>query len=255
MKVAISTDGKAVSGHFGRCQSYTLVDIEDGKVVKRDLIANPGHQPGFIPKFLHDLGVNCIIAGGMGARASDLFQDFGIDVVIGASGTVDDAIKSFLAGNLSSSGSVCEHGDGDCDHDKNTETSIDSSEKVVLSKGSKLCVTSEGDSIDSAVDPRFGRCSYFMIVDADTLEFEAVKNPNTDGAGGVGIKSAQFIADKGVSALITGNVGPNAFDTLNAAGVDIATGASGTVKDAVEAYKMNRLSVANAPTTDAKSGI
>ncbi|MDD5665659.1 MAG: NifB/NifX family molybdenum-iron cluster-binding protein, partial [Candidatus Omnitrophica bacterium] len=74
MKVAISTDGDFVSAHFGRCPSFTLVDIENGKVVKRTEVPNPGHQPGAIPQFLHQKGANFIIAGGMGMRATSFFE-------------------------------------------------------------------------------------------------------------------------------------------------------------------------------------
>ena len=73
MKVAISTDQGYVSAHFGRCQSYTIVEIKEGNVLRMGEIPNPGHQPGFLPKYLSEKGVNCIIAGGMGPRAQGLF--------------------------------------------------------------------------------------------------------------------------------------------------------------------------------------
>jgi len=66
MRVAISTDGEYVSAHFGRCPAFTILDIDQGRVVGREMIENPGHQPGFIPRFLHDKGVNCIIGGAWG---------------------------------------------------------------------------------------------------------------------------------------------------------------------------------------------
>jgi len=65
MKIAISTDGDIVSAHFGRCPSFTIVNIEEGKVVNKDVVDNPGHQPGALPKFLHEKGVDSIVAGGM----------------------------------------------------------------------------------------------------------------------------------------------------------------------------------------------
>jgi len=77
MRIAISTDGEQVSAHFGRCPAFTILDIDDGRVVGKEVIENPGHQPGFIPQFLHDKGVNCIIAGGMGPRAAEIFQRSG----------------------------------------------------------------------------------------------------------------------------------------------------------------------------------
>ena len=78
----------------------------------------------------------------------------------------------------------------------------------------KICITSEGNTLGSKVDCRFGRCQYFIIVDTETFEFEVIKNPNLESMGGAGIQSAQLVASKRVKAVLTGNVGPNAFQTL-----------------------------------------
>jgi predicted Fe-Mo cluster-binding NifX family protein len=119
----------------------------------------------------------------------------------------------------------------------------------------KICVTSEGDSLDSKVDPRFGRCQNFVIVDPDTLEFEVVGNPNTVSMGGAGIQSAQLVASKKVKAVVTGNVGPNAFQTLQAAGIGIFTNASGTIKEAIEKYKKGELKAVSGPSVGSHSGM
>ncbi|MEA3328875.1 MAG: NifB/NifX family molybdenum-iron cluster-binding protein [Candidatus Omnitrophota bacterium] len=119
----------------------------------------------------------------------------------------------------------------------------------------KVCVTSEGKTLDSKVDPRFGRCRYFVFVDADTLAFEAMQNPNIEAMGGAGIQSGQLIAEKNVKTVLTGNVGPNAFQTLQSAGIDIITGASGTVKEAVEKYKKGELKPTEGPSVSSKFGI
>ena len=119
----------------------------------------------------------------------------------------------------------------------------------------RICVTSEGGSLDSKVDSRFGRCQYFIIVDADTLEFEAVGNPNIESMGGAGIQSAQMVASKKVKAVVTGNVGPNAFQTLQAAEIEVFTGASGTVKEAIEKYKKGEFKAASDPSVGSKSGM
>lgn len=117
----------------------------------------------------------------------------------------------------------------------------------------KICVTSQGDNLDAQVDPRFGRCQYFIIVDTDTLEFEAVKNPNMDAMGGAGIQSGQIMANRQVKTVVTGNVGPNAFQTLNAAGISVLTGVSGNIRQAIEKYKKGELKPTQGPTTAAKS--
>jgi predicted Fe-Mo cluster-binding NifX family protein len=124
MRIAISTDGELVSGHFGRCPSFTLVDIEEGQVVRKTTLANPGHQPGLIPQFLHQNGIQCIIAGGMGMRATGFFQELGIQTIIGVQGNIDDIIKQIQEGTLKGGESLCRPGDGkgygvekkECDH-------------------------------------------------------------------------------------------------------------------------------------------
>ena len=119
----------------------------------------------------------------------------------------------------------------------------------------KICITSDGNSLDSKVDPRFGRCQYFIIADADTLAFEAVQNPNIEAMGGAGVQSGQFVAEKKVKAVLTGNVGPNAFQTLQLAGVDVITGVSGTVKEAVERYKKGEFKPTQGPSVNSKFGM
>jgi len=119
----------------------------------------------------------------------------------------------------------------------------------------RVCVTSTGDNLDAETDPRFGRCAYFMMVDSDTMEFEAILNGSVSAAGGAGIQAAQTVASLKAEAVITGNVGPNAFSALSAAGVRMFTGASGTVKDAMEAFNAGSLNEATGgPTTGAHTG-
>ena len=119
----------------------------------------------------------------------------------------------------------------------------------------KICVTAQGDNLDATVDPRFGRCQYFIIADTETLEFEAIKNPNIEAMGGAGIQSGQLVASKQVKAVLTGNVGPNAFQTLQAAGLDVITGVTGSVKEAIEKYKKGELKSTQGPSVGSKFGM
>lgn len=127
MRVAISTDGNYVSPHFGRCPQFTIVDIQDGKLLKRDVLDNPGHQPGAIPQFLHNNGVEAIIAGGMGMRATGFFDQLGIKAVVGVVGEIDDVIKKLQDGTLKGGESLCSPGaskgygleKAECDHPEN----------------------------------------------------------------------------------------------------------------------------------------
>ena len=124
MRVAISTDGEFVSAHFGRCPSFTIVDIDKDKVNNKTVVDNPGHQPGAIPQFLHQKGVNCIVAGGMGMRATQFFAEFGIQTIVGVSGQISEVIEKLQNGTLEGGESLCKPGAGkgygleksECDH-------------------------------------------------------------------------------------------------------------------------------------------
>jgi predicted Fe-Mo cluster-binding NifX family protein len=119
----------------------------------------------------------------------------------------------------------------------------------------KICVSASADNLDAQVDPRFGRCPYFMIVDSETMEFEAIPNTATGAMGGAGIQAAQTVAGKGIHAVLTGNVGPNAFQALSATGIKIVVGAFGTVRETVEKYKKGELKEANTSTVQSHFGM
>ena len=112
----------------------------------------------------------------------------------------------------------------------------------------KICVTATAGGLDVQVDPRFGRCPYFVIVDPETMRFEVIPNAAAGAMGGAGIQAAQIVVNKGINVLITGNVGPNAFQALSAAGIRIVTGAYGTVREVVEKYKRGELRETGGPT-------
>ena len=106
----------------------------------------------------------------------------------------------------------------------------------------KVIVTSQGQDLDSPVDPRFGRAKYFIVVDTETGDFSAADNSqNLNAAQGAGVQAGKNVVDLGAEAVITGHVGPRAFATLQAGGVAIHTGASGTVADAIEQFKAGTL--------------
>lgn len=109
----------------------------------------------------------------------------------------------------------------------------------------KIIITSQGTNLDSPVDPRFGRCKHFVLVDADTGEFSAHDNSqNLNAPQGAGIQSAQIVSRLGAEAVLTGHVGPKAFTTLQAANVAVYSGISGTVKEAIEQFKRGQLKLA-----------
>ena len=126
----------------------------------------------------------------------------------------------------------------------------------------RICITTTGPNLDSPIDPRFGRCAYFLIVDlpagqagSETEKFEAVKNTGVEAWRGAGITAAQIVVDKKVEAVITGNIGPNAFGVLQASGVKIYAGIfSLTANDALGKYKGGELSEVKAPMTPGRFG-
>jgi len=125
MKIAVSTDGSKVSPHFGRCPQFTIIEVENNKLMGRKVIENPGHYPGYLPQYLNEIGVGCIVAGGMGMRAKELFSQAGIEAILGVEGKVEEVISKIIDGSLEGGESICQPGLGkgygiektECDHD------------------------------------------------------------------------------------------------------------------------------------------
>jgi predicted Fe-Mo cluster-binding NifX family protein len=119
----------------------------------------------------------------------------------------------------------------------------------------KLAISSRGNTLESEVDPRFGRCQYFIVQDDASGEFEALNNSAKSASGGAGIQAAQTVVDSGAKVVLTGNVGPNAFQALTAGGVSVYTGASGTIKEAIERYKAGELDSTENPSVGSHFGM
>lgn len=123
MKIAIPTEGTNVSSHFGKCENFTLVEIENSKVKSKTLISTEGNQHGLLPAFLASHGVNIVIAGGMGEGAKNNLVSSNIEIITGASGDIDQVIREYMAGALKTADAGCsghhhshghEHGEGGC---------------------------------------------------------------------------------------------------------------------------------------------
>lgn len=232
MRVAISTDQGYVSAHFGRCSTYTILEIKDGQILSREEIPNPGHRPGFLPQFLSGKGVTCIIAGGMGPRAQSLFVQRNIETITGVQGSVEEVIDKFLKQELEPGEDLCDHEHGRQEHygceDEPTHPS--------LSAGAKIAITTKGPDLGADIDPNFGRASYLLIIDPKTMLIEALVNPHRDLSQGAGIQTAQLVVQHGVGTLMTGECGPNALLVLNEAGVHIISRLQGRAQDALSEY-------------------
>ena len=119
----------------------------------------------------------------------------------------------------------------------------------------KIVVTTDGGTLDAQVHPSFGRCPTYLFIDTGTMQFEAVENPAANAAGGAGIQAAQLVVERGAQAVVTGNVGPNAFRVFRSAGVPVHLFGDGTVRQAVEAYKASGLSAAGDASRPAHAGM
>jgi len=118
-----------------------------------------------------------------------------------------------------------------------------------------IAVSSEGTTLDSKVDPRFGRCNYFIVVDEDSGEILPIVNPAANAMGGAGPQAAQTLSGKKVGVVVTGNLGPNAARSLDALGIKAYRFDVGTVKDALEAYKQGKLTAFAGPTVKGHHGM
>jgi predicted Fe-Mo cluster-binding NifX family protein len=119
----------------------------------------------------------------------------------------------------------------------------------------KIAVSAMGTTLDAEIDPRFGRCQYFIIVDPETMQFEALENSSAMAGGGAGISTAQTIAGKGIEAVLTGNCGPNAYQVLSAAGIKVFTGVAGKLQDAIEGYKLGKFKASSQPNVAGHFGM
>jgi predicted Fe-Mo cluster-binding NifX family protein len=119
----------------------------------------------------------------------------------------------------------------------------------------KVAVSSNGENLDAQIDPRFGRCQLFVVVNPDDMSLEVLNNESAAQAGGAGIQTAQFLASQGVAVVITGNCGPNAVQTLAAAGIELFTGQAGTIREVIERFKTGNLNPTSEANVDSHFGM
>ena len=119
----------------------------------------------------------------------------------------------------------------------------------------KIAVTATGDVMDAEVDPRFGRCAFFAIYESESRQLEAVANKAAEQSGGAGVAAAQLVQGKGAQVVLTGNVGPNAFQALNAAGIGVVVGVSGKVSEVVKRYLDGEYELTKGASVERKHGM
>ena len=112
MKYAVPVSGGVVSAHFGHCEQFALIDVDETKkqILRKELVHSPGHEPGLLPQWLAEKGVGLGIAGGMGSRAQGLFQQNNIGVIVGViESDPEKAVTSYLSGTLAAGNNICDH--------------------------------------------------------------------------------------------------------------------------------------------------
>ncbi|WP_101510584.1 NifB/NifX family molybdenum-iron cluster-binding protein [Thermotoga sp. KOL6] len=235
MKIAIPVikdEGlnSVISEHFGRAPYYAFIEVEDGKIVSVEVEPNPfiEHGPGQIPGYMKGKGVDVLIARGIGHRAVEYLNEYGIRVLRGAHGTVKELVESYLRGELK-------------------DSEYEPTEHFHSRKPKRVAIPVTSESLDAEIDQRFARASYIAIFDEATGEFNFHENTVAE-AHGAGPRMAQFLADKGVDVLITANVGANAYEALKMAGIEIYLFQGKTLKGAIEAYKQGTLTKMSGPT-------
>jgi predicted Fe-Mo cluster-binding NifX family protein len=119
----------------------------------------------------------------------------------------------------------------------------------------KIVITANGADLDAPASPIFGRCSTFIVVDTESTQFEAIANPAVSASGGAGVQAAQYVVELGAQAVVTGNVGPNAFGVFQAAQTPVYLFKGGTVREAMAAYKRGQLSSASGATVSQHAGM
>ena len=221
MRIAVADDGGMVSEHFGHCRNYAIFLKDGGSVTKEEDLASPGHEPGKLPLFLASHGVDLVIAGGMGPRAVELFHQNNIEVLLGASGDVNDVVQSFVTGTLEAGESTCHH----------------TVEEPHHSDVRTICITSQGEGLTADAEERFGRSPFFVFLEMDSGKATSTPNPLVDASGGAGPQAVQFVSERGANIVITGQLGNNAAEAMATSGIKAYSYKNGgSVSDAVRMY-------------------
>jgi Mrp family chromosome partitioning ATPase/predicted Fe-Mo cluster-binding NifX family protein len=244
-----------VSAHFGRCPCYTVVEVKGDAVVGHRVEHNPhfgDHQPGVMPQFIASLGADVILAGGMGPKAVAMFEQRGIEVATGASGTARQALEGFLQGSFS--GVVpCSHdhpescqkpGGGRQPHGAGHGEGRADEKRPAPDVGRVAIPAADDTGLSAAMDPRFGRAPYYVLVEPGGGEVvKVVPNAARNEAHGAGTSAARLIGESGVNTVVAGRFGPKALQVLQGLGIALWTAPDGlTVAEAVEKLAAGQLS-------------
>jgi len=213
-----------LSEHFGRTPFYIFVDVESDAITKHELVKNPfeQHSPGQIPAWVNENGVKLMIVKGIGSRAINFFNEFGIKVIKGNCELAGDCVKEYLAGNTLDEDPACKH-----DHDHDTHEHHHSEKQPCKKKYGTVAISLQEKSLDSVIDDRFARGKIIAIINGETSKVEFIDN-NPEEEHGVGPKIIGMLSEKGVNTVIAKSLGQNASLAAQEAGMSVKQAVNGT---------------------------
>jgi predicted Fe-Mo cluster-binding NifX family protein len=251
MQVALTVWEGRISPLCDVTRMLLVVHIQDGRVADRRQEPFDFESALSRAARLSDMGVDVLICGGITNFFANAIEALGVQIIPFSAGPVDAVLEAYLTGKIHRRKyrmPGCETLQRACSP-QYTKPITKEVQKM------KIAISSSGPTLDDQVEARFGRCPYFLIVDPATMDCESMPNPNIALGGGAGPQSAQLMAANGVSAVLTGNCGPNAYQTFGAAGIQVITGVGGRVRDAVAQFNAGQLRQASEPTVQNHFGM
>jgi predicted Fe-Mo cluster-binding NifX family protein len=276
MRAALTVWDERISPLFDVSREAVILSAKDGILVERRTERIDAPTAALKVARLLELGVNTLVCGAISEPLQRELTSRGIRVFGFVAGELGQVERALVAGALptpalSMPGCHCPrsrlHGGRSrrCERrrrprrqsaaEKRREDEMPRENRTSFGERTvKIAISAEGPSLDAAVDPRFGRCAYFIVVETASGRFEAVQNGGGSRTGGAGIQSAQLLAQQGIQAVLTGNCGPNAYQTLEAAGIQVVVGCVGSVSEAVRRFVAGELRPAAAPNVASHAG-
>lgn len=244
MQIALTVWEGRISPLFDVSRMLLILQVEAGRVVGQ--CYSPYRSASIYSRAarLADLGVDCLICGGISRFCAEAIASYGIRIIPFAEGAVEEVLEACLDDLIGHGATTIQMNGSAAAPNRGNASRLMPKEDQQM----RIAISAGGTTLDDSVEPRFGRCPYFIFVDPESMAYEAMPNPNIALGGGAGPQSAQLMAEKGVAAVLTGNCGPNAFQTFGAAGIDVITGIGGSVREALEKYKSGQLKKSGSPT-------
>jgi len=247
-KIIIPVHNNRISPLFDVSRNFVLVEIEHGMDRLREYFQIDNDSVMARIEILANIRPDFIFCSAISRMYADILLNRGIDIIPGIIGDVEEVISAYIHMNLKMDRFLMpgcgwqkrfRRGRGQCPpYSMINNESLKKREVHIM----KIALTADGDSLDAALDPRFGRAKGFIIYDLESGEYTFQDNTqNLNAVQGAGVQAARNVIETGASVLITGNVGPKAFTTLSAAGIDIYIGASGNVRDGIDQYNSGGL--------------